>query len=105
MKCAILISKFFQNFEVLRNAKHFENFISGYNFIYVTIIEVILHYFLHSFSVNLLKENFVSLDFSEKTSVDHSNFINTSSTIQNILPLETRETKPKNSLNLSNKKN
>jgi len=46
--------------------EYFENFVIGYVFIYISIIELMLQYFLHSFCINLLFENYIILDLVQK---------------------------------------
>lgn len=57
--------------------KYFENFVTGYIFIYISILDVFLHYFLHSFCINLLLGNYEILDSVEKdASYRELSFIN-----------------------------
>lgn len=46
--------------------KYYERYISGYIFIYITVLEIILQYILHSFCMNYINDNKCALDYPKK---------------------------------------
>jgi len=67
----------------------FEIYITGSVFMYILIIEILIQYFIHSFCINLIFENYNTLESSDEKPLSESSIIKkTNSTVKKDLNIE-----------------